>query len=1266
VAQTRTFRIFVSSTFEDMVAERDVLHRFVFPRLRELCRRYGAHFQPIDLRWGVSEEAGEDQRTLPICLDEVDRCRKLSCGPNFIAFLGDRYGWRPLPSRIPATEFAAVTEQLSPDEYTRLGAWYERDDNAVPAEYALRSRHGRPEEDPERWQLVERDLRELLARATAGMELPEERRRSYAVSATEHEVCRGVLDDPDAHEHAIAFLRTIRDLPAGPEAYPFRDVDPAAVAMLDALKDRLRAHLGGGVVEYTVDWTSAGPTTDQLGELPESLDECLALAAAPADPASPGSLCLEVFRRLATMINDQIEQLAGADQLDTEIATHDAFGAERAASFIGRSRALSAILDHLTAGSERLLGVFGPSGSGKSALLAQAARLARADNPRAAVIVRFIGATPASSDARALLASLCQELSRHYGADPSSIPTDYGELVKELSKRLALATPDRPAIVLLDALNLLPAAERARNLPWLPARLPAAVRIVVSTIPGDCLDALRRKGPEARLLELEPMPDTEAESLLKAWLTQAHRTLRAHQLNEVLSKFATEGLPLYLKLAFEEARLWRSSADPAQTTIAQGIPGIIRDNLQRRLSAPAHHGPLLVSRALAYLAASRNGLAEDELVDILSRDQQVFAELLKRTRSEPPDHRLPAVVWSRLRADLEPYLTEQAADGANLLGFYHRQFSEVIAEDHLAGSDGSERHAALVRYFDSEREGTRWIDELPWQLARVRRPHAWSRLRDLLLDPGYLESAWRRNEFDVKSFWVDVEANSALRLTDAYRLSLGTLPRSVSYWLIVAQLLRDTGHADDALSLYRLLAGEFRRSGEHENLARSLGWQASIFSAQGDLAEAMRLLKEEEEIYRQLGTDEGLQATLGDQAVVLWKWGRPADAMVLLRTQEALCRELGDVRGLRLSIGNQALCMERLGEHDKALALHVEEESMCRESGDQDALERALGNHAAVLIILERHEDALALLEEQERICRRIGDRDGLQRSLGNQASVFATQERREEAKALLREQERLCRDLGARDGLQAALGNQAVLLMKMGEASAALQYAREAEQLCREMNAPHELETCLSNQARMLLACDREQEALALLKEQESLCRKFEILDSLSQCLGAQASILDRDGNVDGALALLREQEVLCRRLGDDDGLQHCLGERARIYVDMGNPDRALAPLLVQEQICRKLQRQDALQRSLGDQALVWALLGMPDKAIEAFEEQHAIARGLGDPTGAITSLVGQGLLRSPPQATALLMEARRLAVQAGMTELAGTIDGWIAGKAE
>jgi hypothetical protein len=59
--KSRIFRLFVSSTFSDMIMEQNVLHEHVYPRLKELCATYGACFQAIDLCWRISQEVGLNQ-----------------------------------------------------------------------------------------------------------------------------------------------------------------------------------------------------------------------------------------------------------------------------------------------------------------------------------------------------------------------------------------------------------------------------------------------------------------------------------------------------------------------------------------------------------------------------------------------------------------------------------------------------------------------------------------------------------------------------------------------------------------------------------------------------------------------------------------------------------------------------------------------------------------------------------------------------------------------------------------------------------------------------------------------------------------------------------------------------------------------------------------------------------------------------------------------------------------------------------------------------
>ena len=738
----KTFRIFVSSTFGDLQDERNALQKHVFPELRELCRRQGCRFQAIDLRWGVREEAGLDQQTMRICLGEIERCQRISPRPNFIVLLGDRYGWRPAPYEIPAEEYAAMYKLTdAADDRALLDRWYERDDNAVPGVYVLRPRTlefeaGAGDDEKERvrreeraaWQRTERALRGIFARAVPRMALAEERQVKYAASATEQEIVAGAMRVDGADKHVFCFFRRIEGLPDDGSAAAFVDldedgrVDHDARARLDDLKSRLKSRLPDNVVDsYVAAWDGARPTTSHLD-----------------------ALCADVLKRLSAVIREEIRQLQDSDPVEQEAADHAAFARDRARIFYGRDESLRAVDRYIGGAEGQPLAVFGASGSGKSALMAVAAGRTRERLDEAVVVSRFIGATAGSTDGRTLIEGLCREISRRFGSDESSVPSEYKDLVEDLPKRMALATEAKPLVLFIDALDQLSNSHSERSLGWLPARLPEHARLIVSTAPGDCSSALERRGAEAPSEMLAPMTAEDGREILELWMKNAGRTLRPDQRDLVLERFRTFGLPLYLKLAFEEARLWRSFSPPP--SLSTDIPGVIRDLLSR-LSLEANHGQVLVARSLGYLRASKNGLSEDELLDLLSSDEDVFADFTRRSYHRPPEKQLPVVVWSRLFFDIEPYLIERSADGTALLGFFHRQMAEAVDEEFLAGEHGRDLHGKIARYFAAQPlflgsgEGKvanlRKLSELPYQQSLGG---LWDPLYKTLTDFDFLEA----------------------------------------------------------------------------------------------------------------------------------------------------------------------------------------------------------------------------------------------------------------------------------------------------------------------------------------------------------------------------------------------------------------------------------------------------------------------------------------------------------------------------------------------
>lgn len=205
---------------------------------------------------------------------------------------------------------------------------------------------------------------------------------------------------------------------------------------------------------------------------------------------------------------------------------------------------------------------------------------------------------------------------------------------------------------------------------------------------------LQEKYDNAVLLEVPKMPVDTAKEILDNWLKSSGRVLQSQQEKIVLEAFKECPLPLYLKLSFDEACRWKSYTPLEDTRLAPTIKGIIHDLLDR---VERLHGKVLVSQALAYVTASKNGLTEPELEDILSLDDVVLNDVYQYWT--PPIRRLPPLLWIRIRSDIGDYLIDRGADGARVIYWYHRQFIEVARERYLGAKQAVGIHSNISEYF---------------------------------------------------------------------------------------------------------------------------------------------------------------------------------------------------------------------------------------------------------------------------------------------------------------------------------------------------------------------------------------------------------------------------------------------------------------------------------------------------------------------------------------------------------------------------------------
>lgn len=104
-------------------------------------------------------------------------------------------------------------------------------------------------------------------------------------------------------------------------------------------------------------------------------------------------------------------------------------------------------------------------------------------------------------------------------------------------------------------------------------------------------------------------------------------------------------------------------------------------------------------RSLAYLTASKNGLSDVELEDVLSLDDVVLNDVFQHWL--PPVRRIPPLLIPRLQDELSSYVMQREANETVVFYWYHSQFISVARQRYLDANEMHRReiHCTLAHYY---------------------------------------------------------------------------------------------------------------------------------------------------------------------------------------------------------------------------------------------------------------------------------------------------------------------------------------------------------------------------------------------------------------------------------------------------------------------------------------------------------------------------------------------------------------------------------------
>lgn len=547
-AKDRSIRLFVSSTFKDMQAERNLLVKKVFPQVRKVCIERNVNFTEVDLRWGITNEESSGGQVITLCLNEIDNCR-----PYMIGMLGERYGWA----------------KVGFDKH--LDASFKR---AIEAGHAWVEHY------------TDRSVTELEI-LYAALFYPH-----LAQSAAFY------LRDPDySHRNRLGDNEPLRD-------------------KLDDLKQRIRA--------------SGLPARENY--------------------KSPDDFADLVLKDLLAWIDRDFppeEQSASKDaaSLEMEVAIHDTHCTRLSEVFVGGDKYFAVIEEHVRANDSTPLILTGPTGSGKSSLIASwvAQRKGMSLGEQELVIPHFIELS--DNSVHRILGRILGQLKSHFKLEDLDIPSDPEKLIQAFPQWLAkvAAAGSTRVVIALDGVNHVESSGLALN--WLPSSFPSSVRVILSVSANDCgyfsasksndesakaeptskaercMEVLmKRAGWGSKLLRMVPLTDFEKQKLIEEYLGKYSKKLSPQQTYQLVEKKMTS-LPLFLRSILEQLRIFGNFEELSKYIDyfleCSDISSLFEKILTRweaDYNTTAHGS--LVQDVCAYIFVTKTGLLETELLDV--------------------------------------------------------------------------------------------------------------------------------------------------------------------------------------------------------------------------------------------------------------------------------------------------------------------------------------------------------------------------------------------------------------------------------------------------------------------------------------------------------------------------------------------------------------------------------------------------------------------------------------------------------------------------
>ncbi|MFH2057644.1 MAG: tetratricopeptide repeat protein [Pseudomonadota bacterium] len=360
----------------------------------------------------------------------------------------------------------------------------------------------------------------------------------------------------------------------------------------------------------------------------------------------------------------------------------------------------------------------------------------------------------------------------------------------------------RPLVIIIDGFDQMKNQGKQIDLSILPVSFPPNVSAIISMRPGQIFETLKHRGWQS--IELVPISIEQRDTIIVRYLEQFGKQLSPNRRRLILDHHLSEN-PQLLRLFLEELRVG-ARHDNLNAKIKEYV--LIKDPTQLFDTILEHYEkrldnycPGLLKNAMVLLWASRSGLQETELLDLLG------------TNGTP----LKRETWSVLFLSFQESLILQG----ERIRIRYDSLREAISRRYLASAeDLSAVQDSLITYFKKRKYESRGLEELPWQLYETRR---YNQLLKLLTDIKIFQKISTNLYRDFITYWsklklhYDISSTMEKILVDFESKEKSQMQQG-QFATAIGQFLYILGSYSEAVYFYQH---------SKKRLTSALGWDSS-------------------------------------------------------------------------------------------------------------------------------------------------------------------------------------------------------------------------------------------------------------------------------------------------------------------------------------------------------------------------------------------------------------------------------------------------------